>query len=334
MNPRIRAFATLTAASLMVLATAFVSGAVLISQHLLLEQTKAQKVIDERANSWKTIDSLFTTLQQTWNVQEQSLDSWWTSGRSQAFPSGTQLISLSSRVNLNSMTPFLLQDSELSTTLLGKSAEDFTTYRTNAGPFVRVDDCKDYFQPQALTNLFCVHSFFNVNTADEIMIEKIIAARTGNEALASTVRSHLREYRTNRQVLAASDWDALIGADKESVGELVSTDPELDVNTVSPVLLQAVLRDPDFKLDQADTKLQAILTGRASKPWDDDTLRQVLNVDKNSLLLQYLGTKCKFLQLTVPEGTGTLTLVATIDYSTDSPPKITLRVLQMWRSSI
>jgi len=318
---------------LLVLTAALLAGAILGSQQLLLDRSRAEKAFEARSMAWNVVGALLTALQQTWNADEQTLDTWWTQ-HSQGFPDGTELISLSSRVNLNSMTPFLLQDSELNATLLAKSVEDFTTYRANKGPFARIEDYKDYFQPGALNTLYCVQSFFNVNTADEIMLEKILAARTGNESLASTIRGRLREYRSNRQVLAQSDWDTLIGAEKEAVGDLLTIEPELDVNTASVAVLQALLRDPDWKLDQRDAKLQVIVTNRVSKPWTDDTLRQALGVDKSSLLLQYLGTRCRFLQGRVPEGPSVMTFVAIVSYSTDSPPKITPRILETrWTTS-
>ena len=326
-SSRTKAFATLAAVGLLVLTGALLAGAVLGAQQLLLERSRAEKAFDALSDAWNVVGALLTELQQTWNADQQTLDAWWAK-HSQGFPSGSELISLSSRINLNSMTPFLLQDSELSTTLLSRSVQDFTTYRTNKGPFSTLADYKDYFQPVALNTLYCVQSLFNVNTADEIMLEKILAARTGNEALASTIRARLREYRTNRQMLAQSDWDTLIGAEKDGVGDLLTVNPELDVNTVSVAVLQALLRDPDWKLDQRDAKLQVIVTGRASKPWNDETLRQVLGVDKGSLLLQYLGTRCRFLQGRVPEGPSVMTFVAIVSYSTDSPPKITLRLLE------
>jgi len=236
-------------------------------------------------------------------------------------------------VNLNTMTPFLLQNSELSGTLLNKSVQDFVTFRTNSGPLPHIEDYKDFFQASALRSLYCAQSSFNINTADEIMLEKVLAARTGSEALASTVRAGVRQFRANRQIMSESDWEAMIGADKDAVGELVGIQPEVDVNTAPLVVLQALLRDPDWKLDQPDAKLQMLLAGRATKPWTDGTLLQALGIDKNSLLLQYLGTRCRVAQVTIPTESQVMTLTIAIDYSTDSPPKLALRLLDTrWNS--
>jgi hypothetical protein len=327
MKARARAFATLAAVGLLVLTAALLAGAVLGSQRLLLAQGRAERLAGARASAWKAVSALLSAMQETWNADEESLDAWWAT-RSRDFPELSELVSLSARVNLNSMTPFLLKDSELKATLLDRSVEDFTSYRSSKGPFPRIEDYEDYFKPEALSALYCVHSSFNVNTADEIVLEKVLAARTGSEALASTIRARLREYRSNRQTLTEADWDMLIGAAKDSVGDLVTTSPELDVNTAAPEVLQAILRDPDYKLAKPDAKLQAILAGRASKPWNDEALRQALGLDKKSPLLQYLGTRCRFIQGRAGSGPSALRFVATAGYSTDSPPKIAMRILE------
>jgi len=332
MSLRAGAFATLAAVGILVLTAALLSGAVLGSRQLLLAQGKAEARLEARSAALKAVGTLLSALQENWNADEQTIDAWW-AGRSPSFPAVSELVSLSSRVNLNSVSPFLLKDSELKETLRDRSVEDFVSYRSSKGPFARVEDYKDYFRPESLNTLYCAHSSFDVNTADEIVLEKVLATRTGSEALATTIRTRLREYKTNRQALTDSDWDTLEGAAKEAIGDLVTTLPELDVNAAQQSLLQAILRYPDFKLDKPDAKLQAIVTGRASKPWNDETLRQALGVDKKAPLLLYLGTRSRYLQGTVAAGSTVMNFVALVSYSKDSPPKLGLRILETrWAS--
>lgn len=326
MSFRANAFATLAAVGLLVLAAALLAGAILGSQQILLGRDKAERIDRGRSAAWKAVGELLTTMQESWNADKQSVDAWWIQ-HSPSFPGIGEFVSLSARINLNSMSPFLLRDSELIGTLRGRTVEDFITYRLNKGPFYSVEDCKDYFQPAALNSMYCVHSLLNVNTADEIMLEKVLAARTGSQAFASTIRARLRQYRTNREVLTEANWAMLAGAQKDTIGDLVTTDPEIDVNTAPVEILQALMRDPDLKLTQPDAKLQTIVAGRATKPWNSDTLRQALGVDKSSLLLQYLGTRSRFLRGRILVGSSTMTFVVHIGYSDNSPPKIVMRVI-------
>ena len=327
MKARLGGFATLAAVGILALALALAAGAAIVSRQMLLEQGRIKAELDERAAAWKEADALLAGLRDDWNADGLSLDSWWAVHAS-AFPSGSELVSLSGRINLNSISPFLLKDSELASTLLGRSVEDFVSYRTEKGPFTSIDDCKDYFQPAALSSLYCLHSIFCVNTADEIMIERLIAARTGDEAFAASVRSRIRDFRTRRQPIAQSDWDAIAGAERQSLGALFALDPEIDVNTAPPEVLGAILRDPDWTLQAPDAKLQAILGARSSRPWNEEGLRQLLGVDASSPLLGYLGTRTRFIRASLPSEGGSLRLVALVDYSADSPPKIALRVIE------
>jgi hypothetical protein len=327
MRQRVRAFATLAAVAILVLTAAILAGGLLSSQQLLVDQERADREVSARAAAWAGIDATLSSLQTSWNAEEQTFDAWCAS-HAQELPPGGSLVSLSGRINLNSMTPFLLQDSALVGTLLGRSVVDFTEYRMNEGPFARLEAYKDYFRPEALNRLYCVYSSFDVNTADEIILEKIITERTGDASMAAYIRSRVRQFRTAQQTIGESDWEMLVGVYKDTIGDLVTIDPELDVNTASADALQALLKDPDYKLEQADAKVQTILNGRTARPWTDEALRQALGLANTAPLIQYLGTRCRFIEGAFPAGDSVMHFVAKLNYSKDSPPKITARVVE------
>ena len=324
---RLKGFATLAAVAFFVLALVILGSALSSSQQVLLSDSRVQKTASVRADAWNAVSKILTLLKTTWNADDQSFDQWWLA-HAQNFPNGTELVSLSARLNLNTISPFLLQDSQLINTLFGKTVPEFTSYRSLKGPFVHLSDYKDYFQPAALNQIYCVYSTFNVNTADEIMLEKVLAERLGSKSVAATIRDALRGYRTNQQVLTDSDWDIVAGSEKEAIGALATTEPELDVNTASIPVLQAILQDPDLKVSQPAIKLQILVAGRATKPWTPESLASALNLDKKSLVLQYLGTRTHFIQGSIPEQKKQFRFVAWIEYSNDSPPDLTIRILK------
>ncbi|NNM66880.1 MAG: hypothetical protein HKM06_02585 [Spirochaetales bacterium] len=324
---RLKGFATLAAVTFFVLALVILGGALTSSQQVLLSDRRVQKIASMRADAWGDVSRILTLLKTTWNADDQTFDQW-QSAESKKFPAGTELISLSARLNLNSISPFLLQDSALINTLFGKTVPEFTGYRSLKGPFAHLGDYKDYFQPAALNQIYCVYSTFNVNTADEIMLEKVLAERLGSKSVAATIREALRGYRTNQQVLSDSDWDIVAGSEKDAIGVLVTTAPELDVNTASVPVLQAILEDPDLKVSQPDQKLQILVAGRNTKPWTPQSLASALNLDKKSLIMQYLGTRTHFIQGIIPEHEKQFKFVAWVAYSNDSPPDLTIRILK------
>jgi hypothetical protein len=178
-----------------------------------------------------------------------------------------------------------------------------------------------------LANWYAGESSFSVNTADEIVREKVVSLRRGSEAVGAAIRQSLRNFRQNKQPLSPSDWQNLAGANFDSLNGLLTTDPELDVNCAPAELLQVLFKDPDFALNQPDAKLQTVLSGRVSQPWTTDALRQALGVDKNSPILQYLGTRTSFVEARLTQDTLTMRFVIALSYTQDSPPRISARVL-------
>jgi hypothetical protein len=318
-------FATVAAVALLVLALALLSAGVLLAEQTQTDHKRADRAVSTRLALWTRLDKLLTAVQ-TWNADDLTFGAWWAQNGG-AFGTSTALGSLSARLNLNTVTPFLLRDSDLKGTLL-TSSDDFVTYRSSHGPRARMADYAAYFTPQSLADWYGVDSWFNVNTADEIVIEKVVGLRTGSEAIGTAVRQSLRTFRQNKQPLTASDWQTLAGANLDRLDGLFTTDPELDVNSAPAELLQILFKDPDFALDQPDPKLQKVLSGRLSQPWTPDTLRQTLGVDKNASLLQYLGTRTTFLEARLTQDTLTMRFVISLSYSHDSPPRITPRVLE------
>jgi hypothetical protein len=324
---RASAFATLAAVSLLVLVLALVAAGLFGVEQLLHEEGRVAKELGERSAARNGAEALLSAIRDTWNPDEASVDAWWTARSSSSQP-GTKLSSLSSRINLNSLSPFLLKGSSLAGTLLGKSVEDFTSFRSSKGPFSQVVDYAEYFKSSSLEGLYCAQSLFNVNTADEIILEKAVAERTGNPALASGIRSRIRQYRIERKAMTEANLDEVMGIEKDALGGLLTVEPELDVNTAPVELLQALLRYPDWKLDKPDAKLQAILAGRASKPWTQEALRSALGQQKGSQLMQYLGTRCRFVVASVPAGERSRDFVAMLSYSSDVPPKVVARIVE------
>jgi len=318
-----RAFATLAAVSLLVLALTLLTSAVLLAEQTQNDHRRAEADVLARSAIWKQIGTLLTALQ-AWNSDELTFDAWWAQNSAAFVP--TSLVSLSARLNLNTLTPFLLSDSDLKTALL-VSADQFVTYRSTKGPRADLSDYAAMFTPASMANWFCSDSRFNVNTADEIVLERIIATRTGSEAVGAAMRQSLRNFRQNRQPLTNSDWQTLAGSDLASLDGLLTTDPELDVNEIPADLLRILLKDPDFALDQPDAKAQTLIVGRAQKPWTPEILREVLGVDKKSPLLQYLGTRTSFVEAHVVQDALAMRFVIALSYSQDSPPRIAARIL-------
>lgn len=224
--------------------------------------------------------------------------------------------------------PLSAGDSELAATLTGGNLAGFVSYRSEKGPFADLGAYAAFFDSGALASLYCAHSFMNVNTADEIMLQTVVERRTGDSALAARVRARIRAARIARQVLTEGDIASMLGTAAREVGDLLSAAPELDVNSAPVEVLRAILTDPDCGVDEPGRKLELLLRGRLEKPWTSGTLREALAAKPDATVLQYLGTTCRFIEVGTGDATGSLSAVVLLSYSGDTPSKVACRVIE------
>ena len=326
MRGRTRAFATLASVCILVLAAVLVAGSLSNSRQLLLDNARLEGEVLVRASTWKAVNDTLDLMKETWHADRQTFDGWY-SAASADLPAGVELFPLSGRINLNTMTQAALQDSTLTGTLLNRSVAEFVAYRSAKGPFGRLSDYKDFFRPEALASVYCVYSTFDVNTADETILEKTLSERTGDEAFAADASSRIGVFRAARQTIMDSDWDMIAGSKKDLLGDLVSTSPEIDANSASVDILEALLKDPDFKLEHADSKLQSIVNLRSSRPLTEEMLRQVLGVGKTDPLVQYLGVRCRFVGGTIRREATKFRFVVALSYPTDDLSSVLPRLV-------
>ena len=320
-----KGFATFSAVAILAFVLVLTLNSLGLWKSLLVNRKRLDNLVDSRYQTLKTLNSFLKTLG-SWNPDEQTLDIWWDAHKLSW--QNIKLISLSGQINLNTLSPFLLSDSLLKTTLNNHSVNDFVNFRLKEGLQAKVLSFSDLFTVTSLKTEYCSLSLFNVNTADEIMIEKVIDERTGDESLGSSFRSSLRQFRAQHQIMVQTDLDTLIG-DAQGLQQLLTVEPEIDVNTATPFVLQALLEDPDFALTSADAKLNILLNGRQVKPWTKETLAQALGLDlQHSTLLQYLGTRTRFVEIDISTTHCLGHFQVMISYSPDSPPKLNFRILK------
>jgi len=300
MRRQLRGFATLTAVALMILLTAYLAiGAIASSQ---IELALGHSDVENRSKAWKTLNGALQSLKDSWDPTRQSFSVW----KSSHPVSGVSWESLSGKVNLNTISPFLLGQAGFIDTLNGVPVQKFIETRSKNGPAQSLEFYSQMVRPAALASWYTVHSLWNINTADEDMLETMANQRTGSSSIGSALRASVRSYRTEMRRMSRVDWEQVAGTSKAVLEPLVTVEPELDVNEVSESLLQSILSYPNLKIADPAAKASSIVESRSSRPWDSVTLRQLLDVADGNLILSYLGTRTRFLAGTVNTGEGNL----------------------------
>ena len=313
MNHSLRGFATLTALGLMILlATYLTLGASASAQ---IELGLSRNSVPAQAGAWKVLDAFLKALQETWNPTQQRFSAWASAHQMD----GITVESLSGRVNLNTISPFLLGQPGFRETLKGISVEQFVETRAKNGPSADGNLYHDIVQPEALKSWYTVHSLWNLDTADEVMLEAMVTQRTGSAAIGSSVRSLVRSFREQKKRFTADDW-IKVGAGREALEPLLTMEPELDVNEIPEGLLGVLLANPSWAVADAATKVQALIQGRDTHPWTAAQLKAMLQVPDDSIVLSSLGTRTRFLGGTVKTPAGSLAWVVFLSGDAPDPP--------------
>lgn len=302
MNLRVPAFATLTALALLLLLTTYLAlGA---SNSTRVEALLARGSQATWSSAWKVLDDELGILKQTW-VPAKKRFSRWAREHSRA---GVEWASLSGRMNLNTVSPFVLALPGFRATLTDVSLEKFVEARSIAGPALE-PFYRNYITPAALVSWYTVHSLWNLNTADEVMLEAMVQQRTGSATLGSGLRSLVRSFRENQVPLVEGDVVKLRTAGLSGIDTVVTLEPELDVNEAPEALLSALISNPAWSIVDPVVKVESLVQARDESPWTPQTLRALLNVPQDHLILSYLGTSSRFLTVSVASEEGTLSVV-------------------------
>jgi hypothetical protein len=312
----------------MILLTAYLAiGAMHLSgSQMTLQRVSSQS--QDRSQAWGVLTKGLVDLEKTWDNRSQSFSTW-ASGHLQA---GLHWESMSGRLNLNTLSAFVIALPAFAITLKDASPTDFAAQRAKRGLQADSTGYEDLVKKEYLSSWYTVHSLWNLNTADEVMLEQMVNGRTGSETSGSAIRAWVRGFRSEQKPILPSDWEtqkAILGG---SLGTITTLEPELDVNEAPEALLRALISNPAWNVPELDAKVGAILASRATKPWTSDALQALLQLPPASPLLPYLGTTTRFVGGEAKADSGSLEFVVFIGAGEGG--KVQPRILQSrWRPS-
>lgn len=211
---------------------------------------------------------------------------------------------LSGLVNLNTIHEILLRTTALGTLFAPLTADQVVEKRFKAGPW-READLADLVDVKKNV-WFTTWGRLNPNTTDDMMVEKLVGLRAGNEGLGQSVRQRGTQLRLAGTVVTADDVRAKLGLD-DVTQPLFDLTPEINVNTADPFVLQALLAYAPFKVSDPAGKAAQIVAQRQTKYLTLADFKALMGSDLNPgglnpALFQYLGTKSAFFRLTVRAG--------------------------------
>lgn len=164
----------------------------------------------------------------------------------------------------------------------------------------------DWFRLDLLKSKMTVWGPWPVNTADEAVLERAFAERTGDKTAAARFRDGVRRARQDRKLLDAAAIRTLAAPHGDSVSGLFSPVAPWNANTLPEDLLRALTGYPPFALSDPGSAASLLVAARAAGPLAQRDLPRLLSLPPGHPLFTYLGAVTLVWRIEVPARGETL----------------------------
>ena len=234
---------------------------------------------------------------------------------------------ISSRLNANWVQKDILQKTALAELLQPSStAQDLQQRREDRGLTTDLASVYgDVIREEAMSRYFTGYGYANLNTTDELALQRLYALRTGNEAGAEVFLTRWQHALMQKRALKRGDVKDFLGQDYADLYPLMNVEPTFNVHFIEPLLLAGLLSLTEMKIQQPDQAAQRILGARDHVELTMDALRGLIGAAGDNKIYQYLGVMTWFWQVIVVRDAAQLRLiVARIPPEDDAPPRFTM----------
>ena len=193
------------------------------------------------------------------------------------------------------------------------SAEELQQFREDTGLHMNIGGAYGRFfqEGAAIANNFTAYSYFNINLADEFVLRKLYALRTGDDPGAEAFHSKIHAYRLeteDKKLLEPDDLPAFLDTVYERLFPLINALPVINVNFAPESVLLTVLKVCDVA-DPGD-KVISVVASRQSRALNREAVQFIMGDDyEETQVRQYLGSRTWFWRLEIRSGRSILSWV-------------------------
>lgn len=216
---------------------------------------------------------------------------------------GVHIEDASSRVNPNWVNPRFLTDTVLTSFINpDRGVDELSSDREERGLSTQVRErFSEFFSPEAFDTLLTGYSYGNVNSSDEVALATQFYEASGNAAAAESFLGTLRADRSSRKTYLPSELQALVGPYRDTVGASLTTEGQMNVNFVDPLVLEALLNYSPLGIKSPSAALAAILESRAQGELTVERVASMLGIATTHPLFSYLGDDTWFWRVSIEE---------------------------------
>lgn len=214
-----------------------------------------------------------------------------------------ELVELSSKINPNFVDFTIFETPPLSKTLKdGITWKDLNKFRIKEGLVHDIEVYNQFFKEGV--DIITAYNLPNINNASDIALEMLYSLYTGDESRAYSFKDAVIQNRKRHQLLDERKLKSFLATYDDSIGNIVTTIPTWNINYVDEDVLRTILskKYQGKKIENAVTKIRALLLMRENEYIDDEKLKYNLYPKKNEeSILSYLGSRTTFWQVIVTD---------------------------------
>ncbi len=212
---------------------------------------------------------------------------------------------ISSRINLNYFRDELIDGTDINKLLFkkGKSMSELEQYRHDIGLFPDPQCLQDdYLTEDAVLKYATVHSYMNINIADELALTELFKIRTGNDAGSESFRRRVQNERMNNAVVSNNNLKTILETHMDMLYPFINAVPVMNIHYVAEEILIRTLKYDfgDKPLSYPDRAYNTIIQSRDSREFKPENLKSVFTIDDVSHpIFDYCGTKSWFWEILI-----------------------------------
>ena len=236
---------------------------------------------------------------------------------------------VSSGLNPNFVRKDLLEKTSLGRLMDPRcSPQSLQQFREDEGLSTQGAFYSQFFTPEARSLVTC-YGWANLNITDEFVLRSLYASLTGYPAGAEVFHTKVQGLLMAKRLVQRSELASFLGADAAALFPVICVEPPLNINYVDPLLLTAILGDPDYGLKDPEAHAAAILDSRAAGALTASDIQRLLGVQPGHILLQYFGAHTWFWEVDAQAGGQRCSLIAARIPSLDAIPTSTKAVFRV-----
>jgi hypothetical protein len=211
---------------------------------------------------------------------------------------------VSDRLNPNFVRKNVFEKTALSRLFKqGYTADDLQQRREDEGLSLSAAAYSGFFDDDLFEKYFSCYGWANINLIDEFAARTLAFSLTGSEHTAEMIRQKIETLLIDRTLAGRESLASILGIHYGDLFPLVNTEPLMNVNFIDPLLLKELIAYPDYRIDSPEIRWRELINLRTAGIPDGERLRNILGVDSNNPLLQYLGCNTWFWEVVISGGT-------------------------------